>query len=364
VEHRKGIEFEKVPSSKKTHAMEAFLPKGVKRPVPAVIMIRHCEENAPTGKWQEHAAWLASHGYAVFDTTCGTAGKRQSAWRTASMAVRFVRENSDKFGTDRDRIGLWGCGGGARIAVTAALRDEEFPADETQQAEDKSVQEDSVSSRVQAVVVTAKKNPIKPALKKHVSFDDPAVLLLVAAGEQPSGRIAEPEAFRKAHVEYIAYQFSGESPCQALDATLTIDGEETPVWQQLLRFADEHLKQAPLNLAVELERVILARVRAQDRVLGTRSITDLRAVLQLAAQRLGREPTPEEMKVARDHAREFADQLVRISAPANGAVRITRVVLAKAISRLSPHWPFTSVKTPATVPAVPAGNLPAETDRD
>ncbi len=375
VEQQDGIEFGEVPGSTgkdageaqpedgATYTMKAFLPERVRRAVPALVIISPGGTGAESGRLKKNAAWLASHGYAVFTPSYRSEEGPRVAFRDVRMAIRFVRNNCVEFGVDPQRIGVWGCGDGETVAALLGLVDDPFPAagkDEQSSARSRNT-EDTTSARLQTVIVTGKEDPIGGRIAKHVSFDDPPFLLVLASDEGEAGRLPTPECFEKAHVEYVAYRVPSETSCPRLDSLLTVDGDETPVWQLVLGFADEHLKETPLNLAVVLERDILRRIRAQDWMLGTRSIVDLRAVLQLAAHRLGREPTPEEMKVAREHAQELADELVKVASAGGPASRISRVVLAEAISRLSPQWPFTTQVRPATVPPVPRGRLRGST---
>jgi hypothetical protein len=369
VRTKNGIEYAQPANSAdqkqeqtKSRAMDAYLPKKLKRPVPAVVLVPGDRSEGGSEELNERAAWLASHGYAVFLLGYRLEKSRRAAVSDVQAAVRHVRGHFDEFGTDPNRIGVWGCADGAKLAVVCGLVDdpplkksEEAPAKAAESAAGKT-SKPGVSARIQAIIVTSKRNPLNRRLLKEASFDDPAMLLLLGSGKKNPGRLDTPEPLEQTGIEYAAYRVPGKRPCRALTSEMKLDGEETPVAGLLLDFVDEHLKQRPLNLAVEMERVIVRRLRAQDKVLGSQSIIDLRAVLQRAAQRLGREPTPQEMKVARDHAKELADEIARVAAPGGPPPRVSRVVVAKAIARLSPQWPFTKVKRGATVPPVTRGN--------
>lgn len=376
VEHRKGLDYSETAGAKaKTLTIDAYLPQGVQRMVPAVVVVpgdaAMGDADAASGKPGENAAWLASHGYVAFVPDYRLEEGRRVAFRDVRAAVQFIRSHHEKFGVEPNRIGIWGCADGGKLAVSCALLDDPLPKSKNVQGprqKEASKHEaevpESISGRVQAVVATCKTNPVTDRLMKRVSFDDPPLLLLLASGDNEVGQLDAPQPFVDEGIDYAAYRVPGDRPCQALCETMAVGNEKHRVSQLVLGFFDEHLKEPPMNLVFDLERIILKRLQTQDRLLGTQSLIDLRAVLTLAARRLGREPTPEEMKVASQHAQEFADGLARTAALENEPPRISRVIFAEAVSRQSPLWPFTIEKRPATVPPVSRGNLLVPESRD
>jgi len=372
VQQRKEIQYtptEQQPNtqpSAEALSLEVFMPKEVERTVPAVVIINGSGDHPV--ELAKVATWLASHGYAVFAPSYRSEAERSAACKDITATIRFVRRHHVEFDVDPNRIALWGIADGGPIAMVCALRNEPLSHSRQKKSTDRasaiSNASEAASARLQAVMVMSVDNPLDDRVTKHASFDDPPLLLVLRSETGEDQPIDTPAPLAEAGIEFQGYEVDCDgSPPQLTSTVSTADGER-PVWQLALSFTDEHLKQPPLNIATELESEILQRIRAQDYVLGTQSIIDLRALLRMAARRLGREPTPEEMEVARDHAEKFADSLVRTAARGGGYPRITRVVFAQAVSRLSPLWPFTSRKRPATVPPVSRDRLLPKQSKD
>ncbi|MGB1707229.1 MAG: alpha/beta hydrolase fold domain-containing protein, partial [Rubripirellula sp.] len=88
---------------------------------------------------KQNAAWLVDHGFAVVSINYRLTDIAQwpAQINDCYEAVRWVRRNSQKYGIDPDRIGVFGTSAGAHLAALMGTRS--FPGHE------------SVSSRVHAV---------------------------------------------------------------------------------------------------------------------------------------------------------------------------------------------------------------------
>ena len=88
---------------------------------------------------QQNAAWLVEHGFAVASINYRLTDVAQWPAQIDDCyeAVRWLREHSEKYGIDPDRIGAFGTSAGAHLAALMGTR--RYPGEET------------VSSRVHAV---------------------------------------------------------------------------------------------------------------------------------------------------------------------------------------------------------------------
>ncbi len=102
-------------------------------------------------------------------------------------------------------------------------------------------------------------------------------------------------------------------------------------------------------VASELRTVIINKIQAGGWVVGTNSTQDLDAQLMVAAERMGPNPDKKAMKRAKENAGKLADAILA-EAEGTRAPRITRTLLASAVAKTSPLWPFTEEEVPPIVP--------------
>ncbi len=144
IAHAKAATIEKIanleysrPADKPLH-LDLYLPTGAARPLPVVVWVHG-------GGWKNgskercKAAFLASYGFAVASINYRLT--QQAQWpaqiNDCRAAVRWLRDNADKYNLDAKHIGAWGSSaGGHLVALMGTLP---LPEDE------------KTSSRVQAV---------------------------------------------------------------------------------------------------------------------------------------------------------------------------------------------------------------------
>ena len=103
-------------------AVEVFLPEKSVRNGAAVII-------CPGGGYQilaydlegtEIAAWLNKNGYTAFVLQYRVPQKKEGALQDVQRALRIVRQNSAKYGIDKEKIGVMGFSAGGSLTARAS----------------------------------------------------------------------------------------------------------------------------------------------------------------------------------------------------------------------------------------------------
>lgn len=134
----RGIEFAKPDGH--SLLLDLYLPKDRSRPVPVVVFVHGGGwKNGSRKSGGKNAAWLTEHGIAVasIDYRLTDVAQWPAQINDCYTAVRWVRDNADKYGLDGDHIAAWGTSAGGHLVALMGTR--AFPGKET------------TSSRVQAV---------------------------------------------------------------------------------------------------------------------------------------------------------------------------------------------------------------------
>lgn len=120
--------------------LDLYLPSETNKPVPCVVFVHG-------GGWKggdkksalKIASWLVPHGFAVasINYRLTDVARWPAQINDCYAAVRWLRQNADKYGIASERLGAWGTSAGGHLVALMGTR--AFPGEE------------SVSSRVQAV---------------------------------------------------------------------------------------------------------------------------------------------------------------------------------------------------------------------
>lgn len=131
------IEFAKVGD--KSLQLDLYLPKNLNEKVP-VIMWVHGGGWLKGSRIKAKGLWLVEHGYAIASVSYRLT--TEAIWpaqiNDLRSAVRYLRENAEKYNIDGTKIAAWGASAGGHLV--AVLGTQDLPKDE------------KVSSRVQAVL--------------------------------------------------------------------------------------------------------------------------------------------------------------------------------------------------------------------
>ncbi len=129
-ESRLGVQFAE-PEGEKLK-LNAFLPKGMKEPAPAMVEIHGgwWHGGGPSAKLDDvqGGAYFRQRKLAVFSISyrLGAKGGFPECIRDCRNAVRFIRRNAAKFGIDPGRIAVTGGSAGGHLSLMVAMVNERF----------------------------------------------------------------------------------------------------------------------------------------------------------------------------------------------------------------------------------------------
>ena len=104
--------------------LDLYIPKGVKGPVPCIMVIQGGGFKAQNGqKFKPYAEYLAQHNFAA--ALISYRGLSKHTYRDTiadtKAAVRYVRSVSEQYGINSDKIGAMGRSAGGTLAVLLAV---------------------------------------------------------------------------------------------------------------------------------------------------------------------------------------------------------------------------------------------------
>ena len=102
---------------------------------PAILWLNGCGWRTPEGLWSmmvPELTFLADSGYIVACVQYRTSdqGKFPAQIVDVKTAIRFLRANSEMYGVDPDRIGVFGRSAGGHLASLAAMNTRDFLSEE------------------------------------------------------------------------------------------------------------------------------------------------------------------------------------------------------------------------------------------
>ncbi|QDT39498.1 alpha/beta hydrolase [Stratiformator vulcanicus] len=115
------------PTAEPRLKLDLYVPLDAAEPMPCVVVIQGGGFKPQTGqRFRPMAEHLAEHGFAA--ALISYRGRPKHTYRETmadvEAAVRFIREISDEYGIDPDRIGAMGRSAGATLAVLLAVTPE------------------------------------------------------------------------------------------------------------------------------------------------------------------------------------------------------------------------------------------------
>ena len=120
--------------------LDLYRPKEAGTPSPVIVFVHGGGWKNGNKERGRRGAWMVPHGFAVASINYRLigAGKWPDQINDCYAAVRWVRDNAQKYNLDGERVGCWGTSAGGHLAALMGTRP--FPGME------------STSSRVQAVM--------------------------------------------------------------------------------------------------------------------------------------------------------------------------------------------------------------------
>jgi predicted peptidase len=108
--------------------MDVYAPAGEKELRPAIIFISGSGETKDWRIFQDYGAVTAAQGMIAiqFNRRFANASEMPQAREDTRDLLEFVRKNADRYGIDRDRIGLWVFSGGGYFADLGMREDQTF----------------------------------------------------------------------------------------------------------------------------------------------------------------------------------------------------------------------------------------------
>lgn len=144
---QKNISFS---ASDSNLTLDLFIPEKSSKLIPCIIVIQGGGFKPQDGQRSRYIAeYIAEHKYAA--ALISYRGRPEHNYMTTiedvKSAVRFIRNKSEEFGIDQDKLGATGRSAGATLAALLAVLDEDIIGDRKKG--------ENVSSKVQAAVAYA-----------------------------------------------------------------------------------------------------------------------------------------------------------------------------------------------------------------
>ena len=251
--------------------LDLLLPTaaGARKPYPVVVWIHGGGWEAGSKSNPNPSAMLLEAGYAVaaINYRYSSQAVFPAQLHDCQKAIRYLRENAQKYGLDGDHVGVWGASAGGHLAALLGTTGYEVRADGEPESDQ--------SCKIQAVIdwfgptevaklspPNAPPNPItrllggtpaeKPELAKfadpatHAKPDFAAPFLIVHGTADPLVPLAQSESLEKAlkkvgaPVELVVFEGAGHG-----DAAFLKEVSSKAHREKVLAFLDKYLKPSP-----------------------------------------------------------------------------------------------------------------------